>query len=219
MLLLPFFFLISCAFAPEKDFTPSSPIVLGKINSEYSSVKLFANASDESDHIHLYLELKKSPNSLVDVEAREIDVNYLKTKPSFKVNRVSQGRYQLEFAHELENLKKVKIRVQGKLLKHQLISFKKPSCSHSKLKLLQKGDHQISMQLVLKNKKGKRVETQTAPEIILEGLGEVSALMMTKQGVWEFTVDILEENQIIYLSVRANGVQMDRLFRYQHIAK
>jgi hypothetical protein len=204
----------------HKNPVPFPPVVksLGKVDPQLSLVKLY-RPDAFNDEQRFFLELKNSKNTKVDVNDKEIVVKYLKTKPPFKVYWVSQGQYQLEFSQEFEDLKQVKFLVQGKKLKHELVSFKKPAQSRSKLMLLRKRDHEISMRLILQDKKGAKVETQAPPEIILEGLGEVSSLNLIQNGIWDFTVGMPEENQIIYLNVRANGVQFDRFFRYQHIEK
>lgn len=219
LILLFSFFFTACSFLETNSTPTPRPVkVLGVVDPKMSVVKLYPpDAYHEGQRF--FLELRNSSGIKVDVEDQEIKVKCSKISPKYKVLWVSQGRYQLEFAEELENLKKVKFLVQGKLLKHELMSFKKPSRSHSKLILLGKGDHQISMKLTLQNKRGERVETQAPPEIILEGLGEVSTLKLSQNGIWEFTVNLPELNQIIYLNVRANGVEFDHLFRYQHIEK
>jgi hypothetical protein len=75
------------------------------------------------------------------------------------------------------------------------------------------------LRLTLRDRRNLPVEMQQSPEIILEGIGEVSGLKMVKAGVWEFTISYPEVNQILYVSLRANGVKIERLFRFQHVEK
>lgn len=218
ILILGLFFNACTSFHKNPAPVPTPVKVFGKVDPRLSLVKLYRSDAF-NDEQRFFLELKNSQKINVDVKDKEIVVKYLKTKPTFKVFWVSPGQYQLEFSQEFEDLKQVKFLVQGKKLKHELVSFKKPAQSRCKLMLLQIRDHEISMRLILQDKKGAMVETQAPPEIILEGLGEVSSLNLIQNGIWEFTVGMPEENQILYLNVRANGVQFDRFFRYQHIEK
>jgi hypothetical protein len=42
---------------------------------------------------------------------------------------------------------------------------------------------------------------------------------MVKEGVWEFTISYPGVNQILYVTLKANGVELERLFRFQHVEK
>jgi hypothetical protein len=57
------------------------------------------------------------------------------------------------------------------------------------------------------------------PDIILEGIGEISGLEYRGPGIWQFHLKFPEIDQIMYISVRQQGVLLERIFRYHHLEK
>jgi hypothetical protein len=53
----------------------------------------------------------------------------------------------------------------------------------------------------------------------MDGVEELSVPQMVTSGVWEVIVTYPDMNQILHLSVRANGVLLERIFRFQHVEK
>jgi hypothetical protein len=87
------------------------------------------------------------------------------------------------------------------------------------LKILANHNHELTLELSLKDKNGKVVEMIQMPDIMIEGNGTISDLSLVRKGVWRFQVNYSEDNQIMYFSVRGNGVYLERLQRFQHIEK
>jgi hypothetical protein len=71
----------------------------------------------------------------------------------------------------------------------------------------------------LKDEKNSAVILETFPDIILDGLGELSKPLKLKDGVWEFAIDDAEMNQVLYISIRVNRFMLEKLYRYDHIEK
>jgi len=109
--------------------------------------------------------------------------------------------------------------VQDKTLKHKVRTIQRPSKSKSKFLIISNKNHELVVQLFLKDKKGNFVDLQYSPEIMIEGAGTLNDLVMVKNGLWQFRVTFSEDNHILYFSVRANGVYLERLLRFQHLEK
>lgn len=154
----------------------------------------------------------------MDVEKNDIQLSYLGKGVKFSLQRLGQGRYTLEPIKPLDDVSKGVFKVQKQILKNSLISLQKPS-RLSQIKLISNENYELTLELTLKDKKGKAVVASQLPDIILEGLGEVSDLESKGKGVWLFRVKYPEENQVFYLSVRAHGILLERLFRHQHVEK
>lgn len=217
LFLIPFLF--SCASGPERTIASNSPIVLGEVVPAESVVKRFSNSSLHPDLHYFYLELKSGPKKLVDVELNEIEIKESGKRISSKIRRISLGRYEIEIDQDNLDYKKLKFLVQKKSLKHQLVALRKPVKQHSSMKVLSNENNRLKVRLILKDKAGSMVEVQQFPEIVLEGTGEVSDMVMVKPGIWEIEIGYPEENVILYLSARANGVLLERLYRFQHVEK
>ncbi|MBA2403776.1 MAG: hypothetical protein H0V66_03315 [Bdellovibrionales bacterium] len=212
-------FLLSCASVPERHIASEEPITFGEVDANPSVVKLFPTHSGHPDLHHFFLELKNSKQKLIDVELKDIVLEEANRVQTTHIRRISLGRYEIEINKDNIDFKTLKFLVQKKLIKHQLVPLKKPVRKHSSVVILTNEDNHLTARLGLKDKNGASVDLQANPEIILEGLGEVSELKMIKSGVWEFVISYPEDNQVFYISVRANGVLVERLFRFQHVEK
>ena len=218
-ILLPLFFLFSCASGPpERNIASDDLVVIGEADSKLSIVKFFSDAGHPDIH-HFYLELRSSDKKLTDVDLKDIQIKVGKTKLNSYIRRISLGRYEIEVDHENLDFNKLKFLIQSQTLKHKLEVLQKPVKKHSSIKIISNENHRLKVRLTLKDKNSKLVEVKQVPDIIFSGLGEASALQKIKKGVWEFEISYPEDNQILYLSVRANGVSLDKLFRFQYVEK
>jgi len=218
-ILLPLFFLISCASGPpERNIASEEFVVLGEANTQLSIVKFFSDAGHPDIH-HFYLELRNTKKELVDVELKEIEAREAKKKLNTYIRRISLGKYEIEIDKENLNFNKLKFLIQTKALKHKLVGLAKPVQKNSSMVIVSNEHHRLKMRLTLKDKNSTAVDVKQDPEIIFTGLGEASTPKMVKKGVWEFEIIYPEDNQIIYLSVRANGVLLDQVFRFQYVEK
>jgi hypothetical protein len=218
VLLLPLFFLISCASGPERDIASDEIIVLGEVDGQISKVKMYSSSGHPDLH-HFYLELRNSSRELVDVELRDIRIKEGRKHLSTLVRRISLGRYEIEVDQQDLNFKALKFSIQDKPLKHRLVRLKKPVRENSSIVVILNENNRLKGQLILKDKNGAVFDVPHSPEIIFVGRGEASVPVKLKTGVWEFEITYPEDNQILYLSVRANGVLLEKLFRYQHVEK
>lgn len=206
---------MSCSSSPIRSVASQFPLVFGKVDSRFSSIKLYPHEGDQH-YERFYLEFRNDKKNPVDVDLSEIKVEGFDGL-AFHLKRLSAGRYEILSDREINDYKKIRIEVQGQFLKHSLVKVQKPSKLHSRARLLERLDHLIKVQLVLKDRKGGLVESSNPPELILEGMGSLSEMFYVGKGIWEFYVSYPEENQIFYLSVRSGGVHLERVFRFHHV--
>jgi hypothetical protein len=218
-LLLPLFFLIACAHAPERNIASFEVITLGEVDSTQSSVRLFPNTTGHPDLHHFYLELRNSNNKLVDIELNDISLKLEKNSPSIYLKRISVGRYQMEVSDHIPHFKKLKFVVQNKIIKYTIVRKQKPVKANSKIKLISNTDNKLKFHVYLNDEKNSVVILETSPDIILDGLGGLSKPFKLEDGAWEFVIDYPEMNQVLYISIRANGIMLEKLYRHQHIEK
>ena len=217
-LLLSLFFVMSCASGPARNVASTQAISFGEVDAKRSTIKLFSNSGHPDLH-QFYLEFRNTQKALVDVELHDIVVKDAKKILTSHIRRISLGRYEVEIDKENLNFKNLKFVVQKKTLKHQLVSLKKPVQKNSSIVIVSNEFYHLKARLTLKDKDDSLVVVQHEPDIVFTGMGEISIPKMVKNGVWEFEIAYPDENQIIYLSVRANGVLLEKLFRFQHVEK
>ena len=217
-ILLSLFFVMSCASRPARNVASTQAISFGEVDAKRSTIKLFSGTG-HSDLHQFYLEFRNTQKALVDVELHDIVVKDAKKILTSHVRRISLGRYKVEIDKESLNFSTLKFFVQKKILKHQLVSFKKPVQENSSIVIVSNEFYHLKARLTLKDKDGSLVVVQHEPDIVFMGIGEISIPKMVKNGVWEFEIAYPDENQIIDLSVRANGVLLDKIFRFQHVEK
>lgn len=158
----------------------------------------------------------------MDAEKREFSLKtILGEEVDFKFERVLPGRYYLMVEREEgHHWQELNLFVHGKPLKEQFkVQMAKASRTHSKIAKLRNSDSRLILRLSLRDRQNRALELPEGPEISLEGEGEVREVIHSGEGIWEFSIVYPNENQIIYVSVRANGVYLRRLYRYQHIEK
>lgn len=217
--LLLLFLHISCASGPDRYIASSEPIVIAEIDAKKSLVKLFTSDSPNVDFQHFYFELRNSKKALVDVELKDIVIKESQTILKVRARRISLGRYEVEVEKDFSDMSKLKFLIQKKKLAHKLVNLRKPNKKRSDLIVVSNDNNELQLRLTLRDTQNVPVEMLQPPEIILDGLGEISGLKMAKMGVWEFTITYPEANQIFYVSIRANGVLVERLLRFQHVEK
>jgi len=219
-LLLSIFFLISCASGPERKIASvETPIIFGEVDTKHSHVRLFPTSTGQPELHHFFLELRNAKKDLVDVALEDMNLREFNKKKNTLIRRISLGRYEIEVNKDHLEFNTLKFLVQRKTIKHKFVPFRKPIRTHSAIVFVINEHHRIKARLILKDKLDSEVEVEGKPEVIFEGLAEVSVPKMVKTGLWEFDIAYPEVNQIIYLSVRANGVLLDRLYRFQHVEK
>src|SRR5690606_24285313 len=156
---------------------------------------------------YFYLQLKDSNGRFVD--SRDIKITTEKgDEVPFIQERVLTGRYYLTLKKEA-GLSSAHLNViaQGKVLKEEFkLSFDYPHKKNSQIRLVQKDNNVLKFQLNLRDEKNIPVDVSERPEIFLEGMGIINEVKEVSEGTWEFTVLYPDENQIMYLSVRAMGV-------------
>lgn len=199
----------------------SAPILPTEVDPEKSIVRIFPAVADEHGlWYYFYLQLKDRNGQFVDSD--DIKITTLKGEGiPFLKERIKSGRYYLTLEKNAGvSSAHLNVLAQGKILKEEFkLSFDYPHKSHSKIRLVQKENHVLKFQLNLRDEKNIPVAVSEQPEIFLEGMGIIKELNEVSQGTWEFTVVYPDENQIMYLSVRAMGVFLPKLFRYQHVEK
>jgi hypothetical protein len=217
--LMCLFVIVSCASGVSRKIASEGPVIFGDADKSNSSVKLFSTESEVKQKNLFYLELKDTSKKLVDVDLTQIQVKKARVLVDSRVRRLGLGKYEIELKKKLTDFSQIKFIVQNKNIKHQIVYLKKPVKSRSQLKVLSQTNHELKLELRLRDKKGLPVDSELTPELIMEGSGTPSDLVKISQGVWQFSVIIPEENQIFYFSIRANGKYLERLLRFQFIEK
>jgi hypothetical protein len=137
------------------------------------------------------------------------------------VEQSLDGRYYITIEKTSEfSSAEMDIFLKGRPLKEQFkLSMHYPDQKNSSIKMIKNSNNILVFRLRLADKNNRLVEIPDRPEIILEGVGNVDDLRHVSEGTWEFSVIYPEENQIMYFSVRAMGVYLSNIFRYQHVEK
>lgn len=219
LLILISFYFASCAGGPSRYLASSDEMIFGEVDHAKSVVKLFLNAEESKEIQYFYIELRDLKKNLVDIPLNEFQVKLHAQKIDFKVRRMSVGRYEIATFQDIPTFEGLKFLVSKKILKHQLLTLKKPHRSHSHLRIISNRNHEMILELTLKDKKGNYVELLQMPEMVVEGNGLITDLNLVRKGVWRCRVNYSEDNHIMYFSVRGNGVYLERLLRFQHIEK
>lgn len=215
------FMIFGCAEAPLRRFPASETAMrIGSISRANSLVQLFPSNEGDSFTYYFYLQLKNEKGDYVDCDPSEVT---LKTKQkkliTFKLERLLTGRYYL-IVNKSKGLKDIDVYVRGLLLKEKFnLNLIRPDKKFTSITIKKKGDGKIVFRLKLADKTNKPVALLSEPEIVFEGRGEIDNLRHMQEGIWEFTVIYPEDNQIMYFSVRAQGIYLTNLLRYQHIEK
>jgi hypothetical protein len=195
----------------------------GEVNFSKSLVQVFPSDLKEGiASYYIFVQLRDTDEKYVDVERREFSIRTLRGEEvDFKFERVLPGRFYLTIEKEEgHHWQELNLFLQGRPLKEQfIVQMKKPHRAHSKIIRLKNMSARLTLRLELKDRQNRPVEVPEWPEISVEGEGVVQEIVHMGEGVWEFTVIYPNENQIIYVSVRAGGVFLRRLYRYQHIEK
>jgi hypothetical protein len=107
--------------------------------------------------------------------------------------------------------------VSGKPLKEQFkLEMSIPDRATSTIKILANKGNVIKFQLRLADDRNKPIETLDQPEILMDGgHGTLEGVKKMAKGIWEFNVVYPEVNQIMYFSVRSQGILLQKLLRYQ----
>lgn len=217
--LIPVLFFLGCAkFPPLRD--PAA--LLGDISHRPVSHELSAIKPTVASELQYYLRLKDDEDQDTDINSSAIE---LKDRANqiipFKLEREKVGHYYLA----LENTPQpwqfpLRLFYQQQAFKDQLNCYTlKADARQSKIQILEKAPHELSLELLLKDSKGNIIQMNELPEIILEGAGEVQELRAMSPGRWQFKILYPDDNEIMYFSVRTNNAYLERIFRLQFIAK
>jgi hypothetical protein len=223
--LLLILFLSSCA-SHVKDRKPASfatQEIFGEVNLSKSNFKIFPPQLVENEFLYyFFLELKNDSGDFIDCPESEIEVkNSQQESLSFHLERVLRGRYYITVNEKTSGAKeKFDFYINNKLLRKSVkLNQAKIAREKSWLKPLFSTQNGIRFRLFLGDRSGKPVEPMTSPDIIITGAALVEDFQHIKEGVWEFNLSIPNYNQVIYLSVRAQGAYLADLYRIQHIEK
>lgn len=220
---LPFIFaLIGCATPARERNVASveSTFRLGVVDPLKSRLQIFPDSTGEDLSYHLYVELYDTQGLSVDTDPSDLSLKNARGKRvPFIFERQSYGKYYLTVRFSFDSLySPLEFSVQDKVLQSNLIlDFNKPSRNQSRIFLVEKSPHEMKLILKLNTHEGLPLALEEIPEIRFEGEGYIDEIRRVKEGVWTFTVIYQPDNQIMYFSVRARGVYLSNLFRYQHV--
>ncbi len=185
-----------------------------------SSVKVFPAEHKEKFTRHFYfLELKDEKGMYIDRDLHEIEVKIKNKKLDTKIERVLRGRFYVKFdADKNLTMGQLDFYVAGKKLRESFkVGLKPAHASHTKMRKLRATKNRAKFELVLKDEKGRFVESPTEPEIISESGAEVTKLEHMGNGIWHITMTYPRGNHLFYITVRSYGVEFKNLFRFQYV--
>jgi hypothetical protein len=222
--LISLFLVYSCAQAPVR--TPASADVTfyhAEVDHQLSRVQVFPpDVSEGNLNFNIYLELKDAKGDWVDCKQNEVSLrksNGLEVPFSFK--RILRGRYYLTISNADQVAKsKFDLLIREEALAKNIKLFTgKPDRNYSRIEELNPEYYGFKLRMFIGDAQGRPLNLPTLPEVLITGQAEVAEMTPVAPGVWDFFLHYANYNQIIYLSVRANGVILGDLFRYQHIEK
>jgi len=171
---------------------------------------------------HFFFETRDVHNQLTDFKVDDLRIFTDRKKLiKFEVQKVSLGKYYLNFRHTINNSELgLSFFLKNQLI-HKIPNFSLSLVDNSKswikaYGLIQDG---VRLRLFLSNDKGNLIKPLVPPEIIVSGEAEITDFKETDQGLWEFNLLYPNYNQIIYLSVRTQGSFIGQIYRFQHIEK
>ncbi len=222
------FLFISCAHH-DSDRAPASyqeVVFYGDPDLDRSSVKMFPpEYSEKTTRHYYYVELKDDRGMHIDRDIQEFEVREKKKSHEIKVERVLRGRYYLILDAD-KNLSTgdLDFYVAGqKLIESFRLGMRPAHPSHTKMRKLRATNSRAKFELVLKDKKGRFVETPEPPEIVLSSESnndtQIEKIEHMGSGIWHITLRYPYGNQLIYISVRSHGIEFKNLFRFQYIEK
>lgn len=224
LLFISLFLLMACAHE-DVVRTPASDaetMEYGDFDPAKSSVKMFPPQIEGKLVRHFYyVELKDQHSRYIDRDLHEFEIREGKLNLSLTVKRVLRGRFYL--IHETEkNLEAKSLDFYvGKLkLRENFRTGLRPAHpAHTTMKVLKKTRSTVKLQLLLKDRDGRPVETPEAPEIIPDAEVQIEKLEHMGNGNWQVTLKYPGGNQLFYISVRSQGVYFKNLFRFQYVDK
>lgn len=226
-LLLILIFLITACSSVEQEQKQLRKIASASRPAIYdhskSLVHIFpAVAADNGIWYYFYVQTKDSFGRFMPIDPNEIEIRTHKGKKiAFKFEQLLGGRYYLTLEKTSDfSSAELDVVVRGKALKEQFkLNMRHPDKSKTSIKIVKNDQNKLMFQLRLADKLNQPVEIPDKPEIILEGMGSIEDLKHVSEGTWEFSIIYPEQNQIMYFSVRAMGVFLSNIYRYQHVEK
>lgn len=216
--------LCSCTTSQRVDRSVATvPERVLDIDLQKSDVQIFpVIASEDSLWYYFYVQLKNKSGAYIDCESTDIVLKMTNGKVlTFKFEKLLLGRFYLtlEKTSDIDS-SQIDFFVNGKPLKEKFkLHVRYPDNNHSRITMVSNGNNKLVFKLRLADKTNRPVELLDKPEIIMEGMGNIEEIRKLEEGLWEFTAIYPDENQIMYFSVRAQGVYLQNLYRHQHVEK
>lgn len=207
-----------CSHTPVR--SPSAvdeKLTLGEFDLKKSVIRLFEDSQLGDDEFAFYIEAKNENSSLIDFTEDELKITHSGHIIPFSLQRLSRGTYILSL--EIFSLNGLKIFVQNKQIKHNFSKLPAPSKHYSSMLILKQKDHELKLQLTLRDKHNRPVISPISPDILIDGLAKVEDLKEIGPGEWSFRLIFPEQSQVFYLSVRSNGGYLAKIFRFHYVEK
>lgn len=213
-------FLVGCAL-PTPQRVPSSvqSFRFGEVDHQKSSVQIFTSGVRD---FYLYLQLRDKNGTAVDCGPEDISLRGKDGKKIiFAFERIEAGRYYLSVSTVSgSEAQLIDLSIQGKFLRERMkLEFNYPDSNHTRMKILKNHGNILTIELRVADSKNSPVELVENPEILLDGAGDIFDLRPLGKGKWQFQVNYPENNQIMYFGIRAQGIHIPNLLRYQHVEK
>jgi hypothetical protein len=187
--------------------------VTGEVDPAKTILRFFPQESADREYL-FYLEPKDADGRALDVRPSDLRLSRHRT---VQLDRLSQGRYTIRVTSSKIEL--VSFKLQGKNIPNPFRLIHRPQRELCVIKIIAQNDHTLDLELTLRDHQNLPLDSEGPPEVLVEGIGEIESLEWVKKGSWRMRLRYPEMNQILYVSVRANGIYLPRLFRLQHIEK
>lgn len=215
------FVCVSCATHDGKFRNPASHITdvhYGDHDPEKSSVREFPPQFEPGFVRHFYfIELRDAMGKHVDRDLHEFEIKLGKKSLEKKIKRVLRGRFYLILETKKHHTGNVDFYVDGSKLQQTFkLDIIQPDSEMTFMRKLKARNSRAKLELVLRDKFGKPIDTMEAPEIIVEGFG-VRNLVRMGNGIWHFELEYPPGNQLFYISLRSQGAYFKNLFRFQYV--
>lgn len=204
--ILILFLICGCSSFEWKESSDFETIKYGNVSSKKSLIKVFSSGK------YIYLELKDKMGKLIDCKSSEISVqNKDGDLVHFSFHRSSRGKYYI--SPEKEILNGMIISVGGTTLKTKSNIHK---FTHNDF------TPKLTLRMSMPYKAIFRLKTEVPlpelPEIITEGgNGVIEELKKVDGTTWEFALIYPEQDQLIYISARSQGILLIGGHRFQHV--
>lgn len=207
-------FLICGCSSYQQEESRAEKFEYGKVSSEKTAIKVFYTGvlNNERPGFYLYMELKDKNGRLIDSKhSKFLMKNNMGEAIPFTLHRSARGKYYI--SPGIVSSGELVVSIKEAIFKVRLNPFKAQGDDlTSKLILRKSMPYKAIFRLITP------VPLPSMPEIITEGgNGVIEGIGKINGTTWEFSLIYPEQDQLIYISARSQGVLLSDRYRFQHV--